>query len=194
MKTTKKIIINIHGAGPKHYRFLEDGSGDWQSSLPSVLGNEFKVIAPQMPSPRNPTFEEWKILLDKYLAKINSEVIFVGHSLGASFLLKYLSQEKILQKVIGLFLVAMPFNKIDGFEVPNDLSQFSSIKNINLYHSMDDVEVPYAHALMYKDRLNANLKSYTTQGHFFKRSEFQDIANDIKAIYLKNGFEISQIE
>ena len=180
MRNLKTNVIIIHGAGPKHYRSLEDGSGDWQAKLPSVLGEDYKVIAPQMPSPKNPSYEEWKILLDKNLAKLKGEIIFVGHSLGGSFLLKYLTQEVITQNISGLFLVATPFNTIKGFEAPDNFSKLQSIKNVFLYHSIDDVEVPYAHSIIYKDRMNAMLKTYTDSGHYFKRSEFSDIGLDIK--------------
>lgn len=180
MRSLKHTVINIHGAGPKHYRSLGDGSGDWQAKLPSKLGEYFKVVAPQMPSPKNPSYEEWKILLDKNLARVEGDVIFVGHSLGGSFLLKYLSEVKIAQNISGLFLVASPVNTVKGFEAPTDFSRFSDIKHLYLYHSMDDVEVPYAHSLMLKERLNARLRSYNDRGHFFKRTEFPDIFNDIK--------------
>lgn len=181
MRNLKQNVIIIHGAGPKHYRSLEDGSGDWQAKLPVALGEAYKVVAPQMPSPKNPSYEEWKILLNKNLAKLKGDVIFVGHSLGGSFLLKYLSEEQVTHKIAGLFLVATPFNTIKGFEAPSDFSQFERLKNVFLYHSIDDVEVPYAHSLMYKDRLHAMLKTYNDRGHYFKRSEFTDIAQDIRS-------------
>ncbi len=181
MQNLKKTIIVIHGAGPKHYRSLEDGSGDWQAQLPLALGDSYQVIAPQMPSPKNPSFEEWKILLDKNLARIRGEVTFVGHSLGASFLLRYLSEVSLAQRISGLFLVAAPFNTVKGFEAPHDFSRFHGIKHLVLYHSMDDVEVPYAHALIFRQLLNAKLKTYADCGHFFKRSEFADIVRDIKS-------------
>lgn len=182
MRNLKKHVIIIHGAGPKHYRSLADGSGDWQTQLPFKLGEDYKVLAPQMPSPKNPSYDEWKILLDKYLARARSdEVIFVGHSLGGSFLLKYLSEQNIKQKIVGLYLVATPFNTIKGFETPINFSPFWSIQNLYLYHSTDDVEVPYAHSLMYQERLKAKLRTYNDRGHYFKRSEFTDIAQDIKS-------------
>ncbi len=181
MRTLKTNVIIIHGAGPKHYRSLEDGSGDWQANLPFALGEDFKVTAPQMPSPKNPSYEEWKILLDKNLAKVRGDILFVGHSLGGSFLLKYISEERIPHKILGLFLVAVPFNTIKGFEAPASYSKFWSLPNVFLYHSTDDVEVPYAYSIMYQDRLHARLKTYTDCGHYFKRSEFRDIALDVKS-------------
>jgi len=192
VRNLKKNVIIIHGAGPKHYRSLDDGSGDWQAKLPQDLGEEYKIIAPQMPSPKNPSFEEWKILLDKNIARISGDIIFVGHSLGGSFLLKYLSQNPITHRILGLCLVATPFNTIKGFEVPNDLSHFWSLKKLFLYHSMDDVEVPYAHSLIYKDRLHAHLRTYTDRGHYFKKSEFPDIAQDIKNSTAEHEYLINQ--
>jgi len=176
-----KNLVMIHGAGPRHYRSLKDGTGDWQAKLPSLLGHQFNIVAPQMPSPKNPSYEEWKILLDKNLAKLKGEVFFVGHSLGASFLVKYLSQEKTLQKINGLFLVSAPYSTVSGFEAPTDYSIFSSIKKIILYHSLDDVEVPYAHSLLYQSKLNAQLRTFQQQGHYFKKEDFPEIYSDIQS-------------
>lgn len=180
MKTYQKYLIIIHGAGPKHYRSLKDGSGDWQTKLATDLSSEFKIITPQMPSPKNPTYEEWKELLDKNLSKLHGEVTFVGHSLGGSFLVKYLAEEKIAQKISGLFLVAAPFNTIKGFEAPSDFSVFQNLQNAFLYHSMDDVEVPYAHALIYRERMKAMLRTFSDRGHYFKKAEFPEIIQDLR--------------
>lgn len=182
MKTYKQTILHIHGAGPKHYRSLDDGSGDWQGQLPSHFGKDYKVLSPEMPSLTKPNYQEWKTLFEKYLLKVRGDVIFVGHSLGGSFLLKYLSENTIVPKIAGLFLVAVPVNSMKGFEPPVDYSVLKQISNIHLYHSTDDVEVPYAHALMYQERLQATLKTYSDRGHFFKRSEFTDIIHDIQKL------------
>ena len=133
MKSQKQTIFNIHGAGPKHYRYLADGSGDWQSKLSKNLGNNYKYLSPQMPSPTQPLFIEWTELFEKYLTRVRGEeVVFVGHSLGGSFLLKYLSENPIKYKIAGLFLVAAPFSAIKGFETPTDFSALVKIPNIHL--------------------------------------------------------------
>ncbi len=173
----------VHGAGPKHYRSLEDGSGDWQSVLPEALGSSFKVLSPQMPSLTKPSYHEWKILMDKYFARIEGEVILVGHSLGGCFLMKFLAEEEIALRVVGLFLVATPYQSMmKGFEVPADFSKILNIRNIVLYHSLDDVEVPYSHALIYQDKLKAILKTYQDQGHFFKRRPFPELTQDLRSL------------
>jgi predicted alpha/beta hydrolase family esterase len=188
VKSQKQTIFNIHGAAPKHYRSLADGSGDWQAMLPKILGNGYKHLSPQMPSPTKPDFAEWKELFEKYLNRVRGEeVIFVGHSLGGSFLLKYLSDNQINLKIAGLFLVAAPFSSMKGFEAPTNYSALVKIPNIYLYHSMDDVEVPYAHALMYRDNLKATLRTFSDRGHFFKRTEFTDLTHDIRSVSADQG-------
>ena len=180
MENLKKNLILIHGAGPKHYRSLADGTGDWQAKLPTLLGDGYKILRPEMPSLTKPSYAEWKILMDKYVAKVRGELTFVGHSLGGAFLVKYLTEEKISQKISGLYIVSAPFNTVKGFEAPTDISALKKIENIFLYHSIDDVEVPYAHALIYQSRLQAELRTFTDRGHYFKRAEFTEIAQDIK--------------
>jgi len=38
-----------------------------------------------------------------------TQQILIGHSLGGSFLLKYVSEEKIAKTVAGIFLIATPY-------------------------------------------------------------------------------------
>lgn len=182
MKPYRKHLIIIHGAGPKHYRSLEDGTGDWQKELVHHFSKTFKVIAPEFPSLTKPKYEEWRELMDKKLAAIHGEIIFVSHSLGGCFLMKYLSENKISQKITALLLVATPFSQFTGFEAPKNFSSLLKIPNRNLYHSLDDVEVPFAHAVKYQELLDAKLNTFDKQGHYFKRAEFSLIINDIEAI------------
>lgn len=183
----RQTVIHIHGAGPKHYRSLKDGSGDWQAKLATDLGKSFKVISPEMPSPRKPDYEEWKELLEKKLARAKGDLIFVGHSLGGSFLLKYLSENTINQKILALFIIAAPFNTVKGFEVQSH----AKAQKIQLYHCMDDVEVPFAHAVKFSEFLGAELKSFSNRGHFFKRCEFVEIVQDIRALQIETYTDIA---
>jgi predicted alpha/beta hydrolase family esterase len=176
----KKNLIIIHGAGPKYYRSLPDGTGDWQLKLALRFAKEFKVITPQMPAPTKPVFDEWKFILDKNLAKLKGEVFFVGHSLGASFLVKYLLEEKIKQKVSGLFLVSAPFNTVKGFNFSHDFSTLPPIDHKYLYHCMNDVEVPYAHSVIFQEHLSAKLRTFEGRGHYFKKAEFPEILQDLQ--------------
>ncbi|PLR99216.1 hypothetical protein CVD19_02545 [Bacillus sp. T33-2] len=93
------------------------------------------------------------------LATIKAEVAVVGHSLGASFLLKYLSEEKQVQPISGVFLIAPPYWGAEDWEVDEYLlcedfeSRLPDKQNIIFYHSRDDQWVPFTHLAMYAQKL-----------------------------------------
>jgi len=101
----KKQILFIQGGGEGAYE--EDGK--LVVSLQNTLGDAYAVYYPQMPNERDPDYELWKAQIRKDLAVLQSEVILIGHSLGSSFLLKYLAEEKIEKAIAGIFLMATPY-------------------------------------------------------------------------------------
>jgi predicted alpha/beta hydrolase family esterase len=63
-----------------------------------------------MPDPQNPRYAGWKVALGQELSALEGRPsILVGHSLGGSVLLKYLSEEGCPQGTTGLFVAAAPF-------------------------------------------------------------------------------------
>ena len=79
------------------------------ASLRKHLGSTSDVRYPQMPKESNPDYRRWRPQIRKELTSMKGNVIFAGHSLGGSFLLKYLFDEKIEMRVAGLFLIATPY-------------------------------------------------------------------------------------
>jgi hypothetical protein len=57
-----------------------------------------------MPNPMNARYNEWKILFKKIVLLLDDNVILIGHSLGAIFLVKYLSENKFPKKNSGNFI------------------------------------------------------------------------------------------
>ncbi len=43
------------------------------------------------------------------ISETGSDIILVGHSFGASMILKYLSENSVNKKIAGIFLIATPF-------------------------------------------------------------------------------------
>jgi len=72
--------------------------GDWKDSLNKDLGKTFEVILPRMPNASDARYEEWKIFFNKLRPFLRSGVILIGHSLGGTFLAKYLSQNRFPKK------------------------------------------------------------------------------------------------
>src|SRR3989344_2355919 len=117
----KRQIVVIHGGDifatqDEYINFLRNyeinieryktGVDDWKPWLREILGNEYEVILPVMPNKTNARFEEWKLWFEKLLPFLNDEVILIGHSLGGSFLAKYLSENNFSKKIRGIFLVS----------------------------------------------------------------------------------------
>ncbi len=79
------------------------------------LGNKFDVLLPKMPNPSNAKYNEWKIIFNKISKLLEKNVILIGHSLGAIFLIKYLSENKFPKKILATLLISPPYDD-DGME------------------------------------------------------------------------------
>ena len=95
-----KQVILIHGA-PDKDEFYKPGkpspsNGNWfpwlqkQFALKDMLSQ-----ALEFPRPYNPIYTDWVSVIENI--KIDEETIFVGHSCGGGFLLRYLSENKHLK-------------------------------------------------------------------------------------------------
>jgi uncharacterized protein len=175
-------ILFIHGAGEGAYK--EDQP--LVDSLKDALGAEYRVAYPQMPDAGSPNYPSWKAQLGKELADV--ELILVGHSLGASVLLKYLSEEKPHAPLIGLFLLAAPYWGAPDWQVDEFTlkEKFAALLPKNLpiyfYHNRDDEIVLFEHLACYKAQLpQATAREYDTGGHQFENS-VSEAAQDIKSL------------
>ena len=74
----------------------------WLKNELEKLGHE--VIVPAFPTPEGQSLDSWMKVFDEYIDKVDSETIFIGHSLGAPFILSIL--EKINIKVKACFFAA----------------------------------------------------------------------------------------
>jgi predicted alpha/beta hydrolase family esterase len=109
--------------------FDKTDSKGWRQNLQTDLGEDFEVISISMPNKFNAKYLEWKIWFEKYSTLLTSETILVGHSLGAIFLIKYLSDNRLLQSVKATFLVSAPYSVDDYFKYAKVLKE----NNITLF-------------------------------------------------------------
>jgi len=152
------------------------------------LGDTYEVLTPRMPNSNNAKYIEWKIWFEKLFPFLYGEVILVGHSLGASFLAKYLSEEQFPKKILATLLIAGPYDS-DGdrpmveFTLPNSLALFEEQGGtISLYHSKDDPVVAFSELSKYQKALpNAKITSFEDRRHFNQES-FPEIVIDIQSI------------
>lgn len=164
----------------------------WKERLGEVLGDTYEVVAPSMPNKENARYEEWKIWFEKFIPFMNENIVLVGHSLGAIFLAKYLSEETLPKKIVATFLVAPPFNiggsgkfqrKMSEFSLPPSLQKFiEQGGDIHIYHSKDDPVVPFTELAKYQAQLpQAHVHVFEDRQHF-NQETFPEIVEDIKKL------------
>ena len=154
----------------------------WKKSFQEKMGDKFDVIALEMPCAMNSKYSEWKIYFERYISLFDEEVIMIGHSLGAIFLTKYLSENTFTKKIKAIFLLAAPVGDIEGDPICDFLLIEKPRNNSKTFilHSEDDPIVPYAHALELKKLLpDAQLIMFKDKGHF-NVPEFPELVELIK--------------
>lgn len=198
----KQQIIVIHGADSfttynEYFQALESRTitslddlkrKGWKSQLQVELGESYDVVLPVMPNKDNARYKEWKIWFEKILPLIDDGAIFVGHSMGGIFLIKYFSENDYRKSIKGLFLVASPYEETEGeslgdFNFKKEYKTLLDVtKNIYLYHSKDDPVVRYAHGEMYVKGIPGSIfRVFENRGHF-NQEQFPEIIDDIKII------------
>ena len=158
---------------------------DWKSNLPQNLGEDYDVLLPKMPNLTNAKYIEWRIWFERMFEFLNPEVILIGHSLGAMFLIKYLSENTFPKQIKKLFLISSPYgeNEIDlaEFMPPESFDRLGEqIKNVFIFHSKDDMVVPFSEFTEIKKRLpRASAFVFEDRGHF-NQEEFPELVELIK--------------
>jgi hypothetical protein len=148
-------VLFVHGGGEGAH----EADQELAASVQNALGAGYEVRSPKMPNEDSPEYGAWRDRISKELVDIGGEVILTGHSLGASILLKYLSEEEPERPVAGAFLVATPYWDVEDWEVdeyalreafasklPDGLPMF-------FYHGRDDDVVSFGHLALHKEKL-----------------------------------------
>jgi predicted alpha/beta hydrolase family esterase len=149
----------------KHVLFIQGGgNGGYEAdaklvaSLRKALGPAYDVHYPEMLTDETgPDFgPDWLKQIGEEIASIKGEVILAGHSLGASMLLKYLSENQIKKDIAGIFLIAPPFwsgneDWVQPLQLQEDFSD-KLPKDVPtfFYRCKDDEVVPLDHFTFYK--------------------------------------------
>src|SRR5687767_10441954 len=98
----KDEVLFIHGGGENGY----EADAPLAASLQQRLGTNYHVRYPKMPDDESLPDFGWVEEIQREIAAAGREVFLVGHSLGASMLLKCLSENRISSRIRGIFLLA----------------------------------------------------------------------------------------
>ena len=200
----KKQVLYIHGGEAfKNYNtFLErlktkdiwdlpseSKKVKWTGNFADNLGSDYEVFMPAMPNKQNAKYEEWEIWFERHFEHLHDGVILIGCSLGAMFLAKYISENKLPFKVKSLYLMAAvvedeKFNDEDCGDFMLPLDDMGVIKDrvdrIFILHSKDDFLVPFEHASKLKNAIpGSKIVVFEDKNHFLIE-EFPELIEHIK--------------
>ena len=138
-----------------------------------------------MPRPGRPHYRTWAQRIDELIVSARRPIL-VGHSFGASVLLKYLSETVRRPAFAGLFLIATPFWGTDFPEfalAPDFGERLRDVASLYLYHSRDDPEIPFETLERYRHVLpHAKVRALEGRGHEFNQPQFPELAADIRRL------------
>ena len=179
-------IFLIHGSHghPKNNWF------PWLKAELKKLGHT--VFIPHFPTPKNQTLDHWLKVFKKYEKHIDKNTIFIGHSLGAPFILNLF--EKIKKPVKSTFLVAGFTGLLKSKKFDPLIKTFSDRKfnwqklkqksqKFHVFHSNNDPYVPLAKGRQLAKNLKAKLTLIKNAGHFNSESkwlQFKQLLRKIK--------------
>jgi hypothetical protein len=175
-------VLFIHGGG--------EGAHAWDarlvSSLEQKLGPAYQVRYPKMPDEAEPEYAAWKRRICEELAALGKGVFLVGHSIGASMLIKLLSEGPPQQSIAGVFLLSGPFWHDEGWrwkelELPADVAdRIPKGVPVFLYHGREDADVPFSHLELYAKALpRAVVRALDGRDHQLN-DDLTEVAQDIK--------------
>jgi predicted alpha/beta hydrolase family esterase len=183
MTNPKTKILFAHSGGPQDGP--GEGSYDLVKYLKSSLQERFQVLFPIIEDASSPTYAKFKDLFKLAFAEITEPVILVGHSLGGSTLLKYLSEEKPDVSILGLFLISTPFWKsnMKDFQLKENFqASLKDIPQIFLYHSKKDTAVSIDHLEFYENAFKtAVVHKLNGSEHAFSKG-LPELVADIKSL------------
>jgi predicted alpha/beta hydrolase family esterase len=184
---TKHILL-IQGAGAGAYEVDKQLA----TSLSHSLDPQYEVHYLAFPHEDDASYEEWQHHLEKELTTMQGPIIVAGHSVGASTLIKWMSEMGAEKPIAGMFLLACPFWggngwRYSGYEKlmlsEEGVTNLSKGRQIFLYHCRDDAIVPFDHLALYAQILpEATVCERDECGHQFN-NDLSFVAEDIKSLH-----------
>jgi uncharacterized protein len=181
---TKQVLF-IHGGGGGAYEF----DATLAESLRTNLGAAFTVRYPEMPNDADPDYQTWKRIITDQARDMGEGAILVGHSIGASVLIKVLTEPDSKPPIAGVFLVAPPYWhdhdiwRWDEVSLSADAADhYPRDVPLFLYQGEDDETVPLEHAAMFAKALpQARVRRLPGRDHQLN-DDMKEVARDIASL------------
>lgn len=173
----KKVDIDRFTYNPK-----------WKELLQGNLGDGYQVLLPLMPNSTNARYSEWAAWFKHISSIFTDDCILIGHSLGAIFLAKYLSENSLSFKVAATILIAAPYDD----ESVDDLTDFKieelsqrlteQAGRLVFFHGMDDPITSTSDFRKYQEQLPTAEFTILPAADHFVRADFPELINVLKSI------------
>jgi predicted alpha/beta hydrolase family esterase len=175
-------VLFIHGGGGGAY----EADSTLAASLQSALGAEYVVRYPEMPDEEEPDYDTWTSIIAGELADMGSGGVLVGHSIGASVVIRAVVDGRVGPSLAGVFLVSAPFWydhefwRWDAVKLPKDAAErIPDGLPVFLYHGREDEGVPISHVEMYARALpQATVRRLDGRDHQLN-DDLTEVAQDI---------------
>jgi predicted alpha/beta hydrolase family esterase len=183
-----KTAIILHGKANKAKYF--DPTFDSPSNacwLPwiqkQLLMNDIVAQTPEIPFPWKPEYALWQQEFERF--DITPETILVGHSCGAGFLVRWLSEHSEVR--VGKVILIAPWIDPDRtgdtgnfFDFTFDPQLSTRTEKMIVYNSNDDFPNAQISAKMITDAIpGAVLRNFEKYGHFTEITEFLDLREEL---------------
>lgn len=178
----QKNILFIQGGGNGGY----EADKKLADSLQSSLGNGYAVHYPEIHPVESEPDYGWPEQIAREILKSKNDLIIVGHSFGASMILKCLSENTFQQTLKGVFLISTPFwsgneDWVKGLMLKGDFAnQLPANLPIFFYHAKDDEEVPFSHLNSYRSTVESGHYREIDKGGHQLNNDLSIVAKDIK--------------
>lgn len=166
--------IIIHGM-PSKEEFLDTtisspASSHWLPWVKAQLEKRDIIVSiPEMPVPYEPEYTSWAALFEQN--SITPKTILIGHSLGAGFLIRWLSEHPLV--VIDKMVLVAPWIDPAGeittgfFDFTLDTSIVNRTQGVIVMYSTDDEDVIMESVDLLRTALpGALFQKFTNKGHF----------------------------
>jgi hypothetical protein len=178
-----KTAIILHGK-PSYEEYSDPripspSNNHWLPWLQKqLLLKGFLAQTPELPAPYAPVYEGWRLAFEQF--RIDEDTALIGHSCGAGFLLRWLSENKI---TVGKVALVAPFldpnrNKVakDFFLFQWDRHLAARAGGINVFFSSDDGPDILNSVASVKASIDGiEFTPFTDRGHFILTETFPEL-------------------
>ncbi len=182
----KKAII-LHGMSDSKEEYDGHESGHhWLPWLKTELEKQgYEAFTPELPEPYHPVYETWRGVFEEYV--LDKDTVLVGHSCGAGFLVRYLSENNVQ---VGKVVLVAPYLDPDGdhipefFDFPIKRNLVAQTKGMTMFISTDDDEdIQESVRIIERECDGIEKRVFEGMGHFtfgeMGTREFPELLNEI---------------